>query len=524
MQFREVVRFTNPQRRYPPATKRHPITGSKEAIRRTSRLPRWRSHHDRHRIITALVIGLVIGALARLILPGKQNTGWSVLAHSRGSYRLRKSTTSPMLGRGSDTPSGAPGKPTASHPRPEEAMVIGSPVSSVLAGLVGMRSWQEEFYRDLHQHPELSHQEWRTAGKVIERLEQCGVRVHSGVGGTGVVGVLGNGDGPTVLLRADMDALPVREATGLPYASTVTAADASGNQVPVSHACGHDVHVTCLLGAAQLLAEGTARWSGTVVALFQPAEETGDGARGMLDDGLAGLIPSPDVALAQHVLPAPAGYVGTQAGPVLSAADSMRITVHGRGAHGSMPQAAVDPVVLAAMIVIRLQTIVSREIAPGQTAVLTVGSIQAGTKSNVIPDHAVLQLNIRTYSEQARTAILDAVRRIVTAECRASGCPKDPQFELFDRFPLTDNDPATTARVAAAFGEFFGDQAGSDGPADRQRGLQRHPDRPRRPVHLLEHRRHRRTDLPQGQGRRPGGPGHPGEPLRQLRPGPAAHP
>jgi len=260
-----------------------------------------------------------------------------------------------------------------------------------------------------------------------------------------------------------MDALPVREATGLPYASTVTAADASGNQVPVAHACGHDVHVTCLLGAAQLLAEGTARWSGTVVALFQPAEETGDGARGMLDDGLAGLIPIPDVVLAQHVLPAPAGHVGTHAGPVLSAADSMRVTVHGRGAHGSMPQAAVDPVVLAAMIVVRLQTIVSREIPPGQTAVLTVGSIQAGTKSNVIPNHAVLQLNIRTYSEQTRTAILDAVRRIVTAECQASGCSKDPELELFDRFPLTDNDPATTDRGAAAFGEFFGDRAGPMG-------------------------------------------------------------
>ena len=345
----------------------------------------------------------------------------------------------------------------------EKTVAVASSVSSVLAGLNAARGWQEDFYRDLHRHPELSHQERRTAAKVYERLDGAGYQMHHGVGGTGVVGVLANGEGPTVLLRADMDALPVSEATGLPYASTVTTADASGNQVPVAHACGHDVHVTCLLGAAQLLAEGISRWSGTVVALFQPAEETGDGARGMIDDGLAGLIPTPDVALAQHVLPAPAGHVGTHAGPVLSAADSMRITVHGRGAHGSIPQAAVDPVVLAAMIVIRLQTIVSREIRPGQTAVLTVGSIQAGTKSNVIPDHAVLQLNIRTYSEQTRTAILDAVRRIVTAECQASGCPKDPQFELFDRFPLTDNDPATTDRVAAAFGEFFGDRSGPMG-------------------------------------------------------------
>jgi amidohydrolase len=338
-------------------------------------------------------------------------------------------------------------------------MAAASPASSVLAGLGAVRSWQEDFYRDLHQHPELSHQERQTAAKVSERLGRIGYQVHQGVGGTGVVAVLCNGQGPTVLLRADMDALPVREATGLRYASTVTATDASGNEVPVAHACGHDVHVACLLGAAQLLAEDPDRWSGTLVALFQPAEETGDGARGMIADGLASLIPTPDVVLAQHVLPAPAGQVGTRSGPTFSAADSMRVTVYGRGGHGSMPQATVDPVVLAAMIVVRLQTVVSRETSPEQTAVLTVGSIQAGTKSNVIPDHAVLQLNIRTYTEQTRRSVLDAVHRIVTAECQASGCPKDPDFELFDRVPITDNDPATTERVAGAFADFFGDRA-----------------------------------------------------------------
>jgi hippurate hydrolase len=218
------------------------------------------------------------------------------------------------------------------------------------------------------------------------------------------------------------------------------------------------VHVTALLGAAQLLSDGRQHWNGTVVALFQPAEETSDGAQAMVDDGLAKLIPKVDVALAQHVLPAPAGAVGTRSGPVLSAADSMRITVHGRGAHGSMPQAAVDPVVLAAMIIVRLQTVVSREVAPGESAVLTVGSIQAGSKSNVIPDIAVLQLNLRTYSEQTRTAMLDAVRRIVTAECEASDSPKPPDFELFDRYPLTDNDADTTSRVGNAFAQFFGDR------------------------------------------------------------------
>jgi hippurate hydrolase len=337
-------------------------------------------------------------------------------------------------------------------------MSASSAVSAVLAGLDGIRSRQEDLYRDLHQHPELSHQEHRTAGLVAERLRQAGFEVHEGVGGTGVVGVLRNGDGPAVLLRADMDALPVREATGLPYASQATATDAAGNEVPVMHACGHDVHVTCLAGAAQLLANGTRHWAGTLIALFQPAEEVGDGARGMVEAGLAELIPTPDVALAQHVMPAPAGRVGTHAGAALSAADSMRITVHGRGAHGSMPQAAIDPVVLAAMIVVRLQTVVAREVAPGETAVLTVGSIQAGTKSNVIPDHAVLQLNVRTFGEATRETILAAIERIVRAECAASDCPEPPEFELFDRFPLTDNDHGATERVAAAFTDLFGER------------------------------------------------------------------
>jgi amidohydrolase len=327
----------------------------------------------------------------------------------------------------------------------------------VLRGLDGIRDWQERFYRDLHRHPELSHQEFRTAAKVADRLGGCGYQLHTGVGGTGVVGILDNGPGPTVLLRADMDALPVAEATGLDYASSERATDADGNEVAVMHACGHDVHVAALLGAAQLLAEGSEHWNGGLVALFQPAEEAGDGARGMVDDGLATLLPTVDVALGQHVLPAPAGLVGTRAGPVLSAADSMRITVFGRGAHGSMPQAAVDPVVLAALIVVRLQTVVSREVAPAETAVLTVGSIQAGSKSNVIPDRAVLQLNVRTYNEKTRTTILDAIRRIVIAECQASESPTDPEFELFDRFPLTDNDTHTTSRVHDAFKTYFGD-------------------------------------------------------------------
>ncbi len=330
---------------------------------------------------------------------------------------------------------------------------------TVLADLERTRGWQETFYRHLHQNPELSHQERATAAGVSQRLREMGYEVTDGIGGTGVVGLLHNGSGASVLLRADMDALPVKETTGLAHASTAVATDENGSEVPVMHACGHDVHVTCLLGAAELLAGHRARWEGTLVVLFQPAEELGDGARTMVEDSLAEVVGRVDVAFAQHVLPAPAGVVGTRVGPVLSAADSMRVTVHGRGSHGSMPQASVDPVVLAAMVVLRLQTVVSREVAPTEPAVVTVGSIRAGSKSNVIGDHAVLELNVRTYDEQTRAAVLDAIRRIVVAECQASRSPRDPEFELYDRFPATVNDAATTDRVRAAFDQHFGDHS-----------------------------------------------------------------
>ena len=334
-----------------------------------------------------------------------------------------------------------------------------SSIQEILAGYDGLQAAQEAFYKDLHQHPELSHQEQRTAQRVAGQLQQYGCTVQSGIGGTGVVGMLSNGDGPTVLLRADMDALPVKEDTGADYASTATAQDADGNEVPVAHACGHDIHVSCLLGMTKLMADHPGQWNGTLLALFQPAEETGDGAQAMVDDGLLTRIPAPDVALAQHVLRGVAGTAGTHSGPFLSAADSIKITVYGRGGHGSMPQNTIDPVVLAAMIVVRLQTVVSREIAPTQTAVLTVGSSQAGTTSNVIPDHAVLQLNTRSYSQQTRQRMLAAIQRIVRAECQAAGSPKDPDFETLDSYPLTDNDAGTTRRVAAAFSAYFGDRA-----------------------------------------------------------------
>ncbi|MGB8407272.1 MAG: amidohydrolase [Mycobacterium sp.] len=337
-------------------------------------------------------------------------------------------------------------------------------VDDVLAGLPGVRTWQEDLYRDLHQHPELSNHEHRTAKLVSDKLNEFGYQVHDNIGGTGVVGILRNGDGPAVLMRADMDALPVAEATGLAYASTVRGTDAAGKDVPVMHACGHDTHVTCLLGAAALLAAGQEHWRGTAIALFQPAEEVGGGAAGMVADGLADVVGKVDIALAQHVGAAPAGFVGTCSGPMLSAADSIRVTVYGRGGHGSMPHACIDPVVLAAMIVIRLQTIVSREVAPTETVVLTVGSIQSGTKSNVIGDHAVLELNLRTYDEAVRAAVIAAVKRIVVAECQASDSPKEPEFEFYDHFPVTINDAATTDKVHDAFVAHFGDRALTVGP------------------------------------------------------------
>lgn len=316
-----------------------------------------------------------------------------------------------------------------------------------------------DLYQDLHSHPELSFQEQRTSGIVAVRLRELGYEVTTEIGPTGLVGVLRNGDGPTVLSRADMDALPVLEESGLPYASTATATDAEGRAVPVMHACGHDMHVTCLLATAQLLAEHRETWSGTFTALFQPAEEVGTGAASMVDGGLAAAIPTPDVALGQHVMGLPHDTVASRPGPAMSAADSIKVTVHGRGTHGSMPHMGIDAVLLASSIVVRLQGIVARELAPGQFGVVTVGSLQAGSKSNVIPGTATLLLNLRSYDDATRTRLQAAVERIVRAECEASGSPRPPDFEYTDPFPLTDNSPEVHARVSAAFTEHFGDKA-----------------------------------------------------------------
>ena len=309
----------------------------------------------------------------------------------------------------------------------------------------------EALYTDIHAHPELSMQETRTAGLAADRMRAAGFEVTTSVGKTGVVGLLRNGDGPTVMLRADMDALPVKEATGLPYSSAVTATDRSGNTVPVMHACGHDMHVAWLVGATTLLAESRADWRGTLMAVFQPGEETAEGACAMVDDGLFRRFPKPDVILGQHVMPAPAGHVGWRSGVVTSAADSLQIRLFGRGAHGSMPEASVDPVVMAAATVMRLQTIVSREVAASDAAVVTIGALQAGTKENVIPDEALIKLNVRTFDQSVRKRVLAAIERIVNAEAEASGAPKLPEIKPLDRYPLVSNDAEATKRVVTAF-------------------------------------------------------------------------
>ena len=315
----------------------------------------------------------------------------------------------------------------------------------------------EALYTDLHRHPELSFQETRTAGIVTQKLTELGLEFVEGLGKTGVATSIVNGDGPVIWLRADMDALPVEERTGLAYASTARGVDPSGQDVPVMHACGHDMHVAWLAGASALLAGARDAWSGSLLAVFQPAEETAEGARAMIEDGLFDRFPKPTVILGQHVMPAPAGAIGYRPGTTQAAADSLEVRLFGRGAHGSMPESSVDPVVMAAATVLRLQTIVSREIAAGQAAVVTVGALQAGTKDNVIPDEALLKLNVRTFDEQVRTRVLDAITRIVAAEATASGAPRPPEITTTEHYPLTVNDSGRTARVAAALRAHFGD-------------------------------------------------------------------
>ena len=322
-------------------------------------------------------------------------------------------------------------------------------LGNVMTGINEVQPWQEEFYKDLHRHPDVWGEEARTAQKVTKKLQEIGADEILQIGG-GVVGIIRNGEGRRVLFRADMDALPVTEATGLEYTST---------EPGKAHVCGHDAHVASALGAAALLARNKSDWSGTYLALFQPGEETGKGAQAMIDDGLVDKLAEvkPDVCLAQHVLTVPdSGNVATRSGAVLSAGDSIKVTVFGKGSHGSMPQLGVDPAVLASSIVMRLQGIVSRELAPGEFGVVTVGAMKVGSAPNVISDRGELLINVRAYDYAVRDKILRAIDRIVRGECQASGSPQEPTFETIATFPLTVNDPKVTEAVTQAFTQAFG--------------------------------------------------------------------
>ncbi|QGU03755.1 amidohydrolase [Corynebacterium comes] len=333
-------------------------------------------------------------------------------------------------------------------------------VSTLLSDLDSTRPAREDLYEHFHRTPELSMQEDETSARIRAELEAAGVDVRP-VGRTGLVAVIENGAGPVVAMRGDIDGLPVREVSGKPYASTATQVnEATGEETPVAHACGHDFHIMGLLGACLAFQQHRDAWQGTFIGVFQPAEETAAGARDMVESGIAEAMPKPDVYLGQHVLASvPGGAVATTAGPVLSAAASIRVVVHGKGSHGSMPELGVDPVVLASAIVMRLQTIVSREVAARETAVVTVGAIHAGTKSNIIPASAELLINTRAYNSDVEKHIHEAIERIIRQECAAARSPQDPEFTYYDAYPLTDNNVDVTAAVRGAFDAYFGEKS-----------------------------------------------------------------
>ena len=296
----------------------------------------------------------------------------------------------------------------------------------------------ESIYIFLHSHPELSMMEVHTSRYIVEQLKRMNItEVHEHIGNTGVVAVIQNGDGPVIMMRADMDALPMQELTGASYASSVTSTNRKGDTVPVAHMCGHDMHMTWLLGALRVLQDTKDDWKGTVVAVFQPGEETAEGSQAMLDGGLSGIIPKPDVILGQHVLQYKAGTIGYKAGQILTAGDSLKVTF--------------------CSAVTRLQTLVSREVSPQMQAVITVGEFHAGKAENIIPDEAYFKLNVRTTDETVRHHILDGIRRICQAEALASNAPKEPLFEEINNYPLTVNDKKSTEQIVQAFTSYFGD-------------------------------------------------------------------
>jgi hippurate hydrolase len=314
-------------------------------------------------------------------------------------------------------------------------------------------------YKDLHANPELSLQEVKSAARMAAELRTLGFEVTEKVGGTGVVGVLKNGAGPTVLVRADMDALPVVEQTGVPYASKVRTRDRFGNDVGVMHACGHDLHMTCWVGAARVLAGLKDQWAGTLVFIAQPAEEIGVGARAMIEDGLFKRFPKPDYCLALHCdARLPVNQIAYTEGLALANVDTIDITVKGKGGHGAAPHTTVDPIVLAARIVLDLQTIVSRELNPTDPAVVTVGSIHGGTKHNIIPNEVKLQLTVRTTKDTVRDHVLKAIERICkTAAAGARAEEPEVKVNLEEFTPATLNDVKLTRRTVAVFKEMLGE-------------------------------------------------------------------
>ena len=324
-----------------------------------------------------------------------------------------------------------------------------APPNAALAGLDPLYPDLQRLYLDLHQNPELSFHEEKTAAKLADRLRALGFEVTTGIAGTGVVGLLRNGKGPTVMIRTDLDALPVEERTGLPYASKATTKNDSGATVSVMHACGHDVHMSSWIGTATLLSKTKDRWRGTLMMVGQPAEEMGGGARKMLADGLFTKFPKPDFAIAFHdnadML---AGQIAAVPGYAMANVDSVDITIYGKGGHGAFPHKTVDPIVIAARTVVALQTIVARENNPLDPAVVTVGSIHGGTKNNIIPDEVKLQLTVRSYKDDVRKHLLEAIARIAKGEAAAAGAPKEPKVEVVDGTPATYNDPALTKRLA----------------------------------------------------------------------------
>ncbi|WP_080794188.1 amidohydrolase [Corynebacterium pacaense] len=319
-------------------------------------------------------------------------------------------------------------------------------------------SWQEALYRDLHERPELSGFESETSRTIQRQLEGFDCEIIAPIGGFGVVGIFRNGaveDRPVALMRADFDGLPVRETTGVPWAST-RMRQLDGNAVPVMHACGHDMHTTALLGACALMDARRDAWEGTFIALFQPSEENALGALAMVSDGLVERVPRPDVCFGQHVVPGPAGAVMSMPGPALAACDSITITIRGRSAHGSMPHNSIDPTYAAAMIVVRLQGIVGREVSPEDFAVISVGTLQSGNTNNTIPGEAKLVLNCRFYNDTVKRKVYRAIDRVVRAECAASGIEEEPEIAYSGHGELTDNDSEVFSKVRHTFNAVFG--------------------------------------------------------------------